>query len=215
MGDSIPTRIGRYAIGNQIGVGGFSRVNIATNDQGQQLCVKIISKKRIARPKDIKHTQDEITALSSLSHPNIVKYHSFQTDENNIYIFMEFCQGKSLLKLINERNGLPDEVCKVIFKQLLETLNFLHENHICHRDIKPENIIVGSDYKIKLIDFGLCAINSEENSNFLLNTFCGSLMYSAPEVIRKENYNGYQSDIWSAGVTLYAMVAARLPWRRP
>ncbi|OHS93376.1 hypothetical protein TRFO_40320 [Tritrichomonas foetus] len=340
-----PSTIGNYIIGEQIGAGSFSHVNLVRDKTtGRQLCVKIISKARIEKDKDIKHTQDEISTLSSIFHPNIVRYHRLMMDDDFIYIFMEHCSGKSLLKLINERGPLSDDCCKQIMQQLLATLSFLHSNQIYHRDIKPDNIIVDSKMRIKLIDFGLCSNkgsstnsilssnssdskdfqnakssrnvnwpkkckisknasisanytaqntsgsqstpNSRSNSpnnilnpfkqshfqnnsnltsnlnstsghisnkrsnvtshlkysekisklesnetskcqqpdsnsnpgtkvsndNHLLTTFCGSLIYTAPECIRKENYDGGCADIWSLGVTLYAMVAGHLPW---
>ena len=209
--DEAASIVGNYIIGNQIGAGSFSRVNLAVEkSSGMHLCVKIISKKRIENPKDMQHTKDEISVLSSLSHPNIVRYYRMLMDDNNIYIFMEYCKGKSLLSLINEKGPMPDECCKKIFYQLLETLDFLHQNKIAHRDIKPDNIMVDANMGIKLIDFGLCSSLSGEDN--LLNTFCGSVLYSAPECIRRDSYIGSSADMWSAGVTLYAMTAGKLPW---
>lgn len=198
-----------FKIGNKIGHGGFSSVHEAIDSKtGEKLVVKIIKRNNENTTRDT-HIQDEISVLSNLMHPNIVRYKNYYSDLENVYIFMEYCQGQSLLSLINERNGLSDKECKKIMNQLLSTLDFLHGNNVCHRDIKPENIIVDQGLKIKLIDFGLCKVNEEDK---LCNTLCGSYKYTAPECFSKIRYNGMMADMWSTGIVLYAMVSGQLPW---
>ena len=98
-----------------------------------------------------------------------------------------------------------------MFYQVVEALKYLHSLGIAHRDIKPENILIDWGYKIKLIDFGLSNLSLQECP---LSTPCGSPCYAPPEMIRKEKYDGLVSDVWSLGVTLYAMVTGMLISRR-
>ena len=207
---SIPREVSGFSICNKVGQGGFSQIRKAKlKGNSAEICVKIISKRRVRSYTDMRHIQDEIRALAQLNHPNLVRYYQCDTDENNIYIFMEFIKGKPLLQFINDRNPIPETLCRFISKQLISLLAFLHSHKIYHRDIKPENILINKDNVIKLIDFGLCSFDSGEN---LLMTMCGSYPYMPPEVLTKNNYEGEKYDIWSAGVTMYCLGTGRLPW---
>ena len=159
----------------------------------------------------------EISALKKLSHPNIAKFIDLFEDENHYYLLMELCNGVTLLQLINEKiesnkKFLQRDV-KQIMKQILITLNYLHENNVAHRDLKPENIIIDTScpgyMKVKIIDFGISSIKSEGQ---LSTTICGSLHYIAPEILRNEMYVGTKADIWSAGVIFYILLTNKLPF---
>ena len=89
-------------------------------------------------------------------------------------------------------------------------MHYLHNNHIAHRDLKPENILIDYDGQLKIIDFGL---SSTFGKNQELKSFCGSPCYAAPEIIEaKGGYNPIQSDLWSCGVILFAMLCGHLPF---
>jgi serine/threonine protein kinase len=120
---------------------------------------------------------------------------------------MEYVEGESLFNFINTNMKLTEKQTKQIFVQLISLISFLHQNEIFHRDIKPENILVQSDLKIKLIDFGLSSSNPG-----LLSTYCGSFRYAAPECILCQPYKGSSADMWSLGVVLFKMITGKLPW---
>ena len=127
----------------------------------------------------------------------------------NIFIISEYCSKGDLITNLME-NGAFDEynACK-IFQQILSALEYLHKNNICHRDIKPENILLNSEGEAKLSDFGLSKFF---NNNEFLNTFCGSPIYAAPEMLQGKEYDGIKIDIWCLGISLYTMVAGELPF---
>lgn len=89
------------------------------------------------------------------------------------------------------------------------TLDYCHRNSIVHRDLKIENILITNHEEIKIIDFGLSNIYSPSR---LLNTFCGSLYFAAPELLQARNYTGPEVDVWSFGVVLYVLVCGRVPF---
>lgn len=169
-------------------------------------CVKVIPKSR--SPPSGDSFESKFHVMKSVTHPNIVRYIDLVEDADNRYLFMEYCSGRALLHLINANHGLDEPLARSIFSQLAETVRFLHERNICHRDIKLEHIIVGDDGRIKLIDFGLCAVRTAGP----LSTFCGSLHYSAPEALMRQPYDGCKADAWSVGVVLYAMLTGKLPF---
>ena len=93
-------------------------------------------------------------------------------------------------------------------------IEFLHAQKIAHRDLKPENLLLDKTMKtIKIVDFGLSNIYKDEfGESFLLKTACGSPCYAAPEMVAGNKYKGYTVDIWSSGITLYAMICGYLPF---
>ena len=204
-----PFTIGVYHILKQIGRGATSTVHLAKNTSNNEIvCVKILDKESLNTEENMKFFRKEIGIISALNHPNIVKYYELLEDIKNYYVFMEYCQGESLEKIIEKKKKLSEPYIANIFKQLMDTLHYLHESGFAHRDLKPENIIVGPKNKIKLVDFGL----STDDSNRLRTTYCGSLAFAAPECISREPYLAPLADIWSAGVVLYMMAVNQLPW---
>ena len=98
------------------------------------------------------------------------------------------------------------------FRQIIGGIEYIHKLNIVHRDIKPENLLLDINNNIKLVDFGL---SKKYTHNEQLETACGSPCYAPPEMILNKKYNGLQSDLWSAGVVLYAMVCGHLPFEHP
>jgi 5'-AMP-activated protein kinase, catalytic alpha subunit len=100
-----------------------------------------------------------------------------------------------------------------IYQQIIAGIDYIHQSGVCHRDLKPENLLLDYDKTLKIVDFGLS--NLYEPPDGLLKTACGSPCYAAPEMIAGKKYRGLKTDIWSAGVILYAMVAGFLPFEDP
>ena len=96
-----------------------------------------------------------------------------------------------------------------IFRQIIAALSYCHSFNICHRDLKPENILIDSNGHVKIVDFGMAALQPQHER---LQTSCGSPHYACPEVISQEPYRGSLADVWSSGVVLYAMLTGGLPF---
>ena len=125
---------------------------------------------------------------------------------------MEYVKGISLRQFYKNTKDhkIPENICKFVFYQLADAMNYLHKNHIAHRDIKLENIIINQNHYIKLIDFGFGVYNpSDELQSF----FCGTPNYMPPEIFMKIKYNPFLSDLWSLGVLLYKMLTGEFPYK--
>ena len=125
------------------------------------------------------------------------------------YLVLEFVEGGELFDHITKNGCLPEPEAVRIFRQMISGLSYCHRFNICHRDLKPENILMDRNRNIKIVDFGMAAL---QPANKWLNTSCGSPHYASPEVIRAENYRGDKADIWSCGVILFAMLTGKLPF---
>lgn len=154
---------------------------------------------------------DEVSILSRLDHPNIVKYYETFEDNYYVHIVMEYLSGDNLLKFISEKqkeeNFHESDISKLL-RYLLKALVFIHNQNIVHRDIKPENILFGDKDDIatlKLIDFGLATSTMTKDSNRV-----GSPYYMAPEIINGDFTT--KTDSWSVGVLLHLMLTGKYPF---
>ena len=168
--------------------------------------------------KDKHHIVSEVNILRELHHPNIVKYYDRIIDkkQTKIYIVMEYCQGGDLSQLIrrcrHNKEYISEEIIWKIFTQVVLALHCCHSHKngkILHRDIKPSNIFLDKDNNIKLGDFGLSRILSNE-SNFAYSNV-GTPYYMSPEQIDEKCYNE-KSDIWSLGCFLYEITNLHPPF---
>ena len=204
-------RIGDYLLLSTIGRGTFSKVKLALHlPTKQKVAIKILDQEKIVDETDIERIKREIKILSILHHKNIVHLYETITNENNIYIIMEYIEGKDLFQYINSLQRLTEYKSSQLFRQLISCLEYIHKLGIVHRDIKPENILIDKEKKnLKLVDFGLGNIYKK---NELVKTACGSPCYAAPEMLTGKAYDGFYSDLWSCGVVLYCMLVGGLPF---
>ena len=203
--------IGDYLLLSTIGRGTFSKVKLGIHiPTKQKVAIKILDKEKIIDESDIERIRREIHILSILRHPNIVQLYETITSNNNIYIIMEYVEGKDLFQFIYSMQRLSEYKSSQLFRQLISCLEYIHKIGIVHRDIKPENILLNKNKnKLKLVDFGLSNIYEK---NELIKTACGSPCYAAPEMISGKHYEGFFSDLWSCGVVLYCMLVGKLPF---
>ena len=136
--------------------------------------------------------------------------YEFYHDDKCFYLISEFCQNGDMFDRIHYVNGPFHEFTAAhIIYQILSAILYCHSHSIVHRDIKPENIMIDKDLNIKLIDFGTaCKFNPEEGMQHVI----GTLMYMAPEVLKKESVYNQSSDMWSIGILMYVMLTGIFPY---
>ena len=195
-----------YKILSFLGEGSYGKVFKAREiSTGRVLAVKKIQINNSLTK--YKKTIKEINLLKNLDHPNIVKFYDFFEEEDNIYLMMEFLEGCTLKQYIQKTEIISENNARIIIKQLLTALSYLHYAcDICHRDIKPENIMFKEKNDInslKLLDFGL-SLENFESKNYLEN--CGTLVYMAPELLINNIKYTKGVDVWSVGIILYMLL---------
>lgn len=207
--------VGPYKIGRTLGTGSFSRVQIGIKkDEDQSVAIKIISRYNDVTTKESYFRKEERVfreaLISSLTnHPNIVKLLDFFYNEYFYFMIFESVEGEQLLDIITKKGALEEKRARKYYTQILSAVNYLHLNSIVHRDLKIENILVDERDNIKIIDFGLS--NFYDNKQ-LLNTFCGSLYFAAPELLTGTEYCGPEVDVWALGVVLFVLVCGKVPF---
>ena len=124
---------------------------------------------------------------------------------------MEYISGGNLQSFVKKRRKLCEKTAKILFRQIIQGIKYIHSRGIVHRDIKLENILLDLNNIVKICDFGVGRLIKP---NTILKDQCGTPVYMAPEIIKGEGYHGFPVDIWSAGVALYIMLSGNLPFNK-
>ena len=210
-----PTFNDKYNIEKVIDEGGNSKILLgnSTKDNNYKVAIKVLSKSK-NKIENIIWENEIFYILSKYNENNIIKCIESFEDENYIILIYEYIENGNLL---NFREKLNECLLYKITHKLINGLYFLHSLRIIHRDIKPENILIKfndpnniDDFDIKYIDFGLSKMLTYKEDYF--NT-SGSFDYLPPEIIHKKNQN-FKCDIWSLGMTLYALKFGKFPFLR-
>ncbi|XP_015275618.1 PREDICTED: STE20-like serine/threonine-protein kinase isoform X2 [Gekko japonicus] len=201
-----------WEIIGELGDGAFGKVFKAQNKETNILAAaKVIDTKS---EEELEDYMVEIDILASCDHPNIVKLLDAFYYENNLWILIEFCAGGAVDAVMLElERPLTEPQIRVVCRQTLEALHYLHENKIIHRDLKAGNILFTLDGDIKLADFGVSAKNTRTIQR--RDSFIGTPYWMAPEVVMcetsKDRPYDYKADVWSLGVTLIEMAEIEPP----
>ena len=206
------TKMNFYKYGRLLGKGAFGKVNLSLHVlTGRLVAIKSINKSKLTNERQRRKIQIETTIMKTLSKSNnIVKIFETYETKKHYCIVMEYICAGDLLSYIKKRGKLTEEVAKFIFKQIVLTLQYIHNHNIVHRDIKLDNILIDLDNNIKICDFGVSKIIK---NNEPLMEQCGTPAYIAPEILLNRGYEGFGVDIWSAGVVLYAMLSGTVPFK--
>ncbi|OHT14483.1 CAMK family protein kinase [Tritrichomonas foetus] len=205
------TKIQDYTILQNIGEGSFATVKLGVHlPTKTKVAIKIVPIENFQDPDHTTRFQREVMLIKSIDHPFVAEFFELLEDEHYFYIIMEYVEGGNLLDYVNAIGMLTENEARKYFIQMISIFDYLHnEMKIVHRDLKAENVLLDRHCNIRLIDFGLS--NKFTNENPYLSTACGSPAYASPEMIKGEEYTA-ASDIWSAGILLFAMTHGELPY---
>lgn len=199
----------RYEIISKVGTGGMADVYKARDHKLNRLVAVKVLKPEFRDDKTfIAKFQKEAQAAAGLAHPNIVNVYDVGEDEGVNFIVMELVEGITLKDYIKKKGKLSVKEATSIAIQVSLGLEAAHNSNIVHRDVKPQNIIISTDGKVKLSDFGIARAVT---SNTITSNVMVSVHYSSPEQVRG-GYSDKKSDIYSLGITMYEMVTGRVPF---
>ncbi|CAD6199444.1 unnamed protein product [Caenorhabditis auriculariae] len=196
-----------------LGDGSYSLVGKAYDrDRKETVALKVIDCRVTPATTEYlkKFLPREKVLVLTLNHPNVMKtMQVLETIPERMVFVTEYCAKGDMLGQLKKDGPYEEKQAKFIFRQLMEALTYLEANEIVHRDLKCENIFFDAHGNVKLGDFGFARVLKRGEYS---QTFCGSQVYVAPEVLLAKDYTGHQTDVWSAAVILFVMVTASMPF---
>jgi serine/threonine-protein kinase len=206
------TKLGNYEIESLLGRGGMGVVYKARQiSLNRPIALKILPPTLSSDSSFVKRFHREAQAVAQLHHPNIVQVHDIAEEKGLHFFSMEYIEGRTLDKLLEEKGRLEvDEAIRIISQAAL-ALEHAHTNGIIHRDIKPSNIILDKPGSVKVMDFGLARMTDDRSKLTQSGTLMGTLDYMSPEQCRGEELDE-RTDIYSLGVVLYETLTGKTPF---
>lgn len=204
--------IGKYRVKGELGRGGMGTVYLAEQPGlGREVAIKELIQS--ADPVALQRFQQEAQVMARTSHPNLVQVHDMELLGNTNYLVMEFVRGLSLRDWMNEKPLPPPQVFAVMHGVFL-ALDYAHRHSIVHRDMKPENVLISDDGMVKVADFGIARLTDDSGvggTATKTGTTVGTPQYMSPEQVASSKVDG-RSDLYSAGIMLYELVAGQPPF---
>jgi serine/threonine protein kinase len=207
----------KFRILRELGRGGMGVVYQARQTvMNRQVVIKVIHRALLDHPDALERFRREVQAAASLSHPNIVTAYDAEQVGDLHMLIMEFVAGQSLAEVLQKKGPLPvAQACHHV-RQAALGLQHAHERGLVHRDIKPQNLMLTPRGQVKILDFGLAKVVSENRPSknlTALNSYMGTPEYSAPEQATDARSADIRADLYSLGCTLYCLLAGRPPYQ--
>ncbi|MCG8607629.1 serine/threonine protein kinase, partial [bacterium] len=210
----IGKKILHYKILEKLGEGGMGVVYKAEDTKlKRDVAIKFLPRQIATSDEERKRFKIEAQAAAALNHPNIATIHAIEEADDEMFIVMEYIEGRELKDIVGAQNFVPLPVKTVLdyATQIVSGLQAAHEKDVTHRDIKSANIMVTEDGQVKIMDFGLAKVRGGAQVT-KVGTTLGTAAYMSPEQARGEDADNH-TDIWSFGVVLYEMLTGQLPFR--
>ncbi|HET7573132.1 MAG TPA: Stk1 family PASTA domain-containing Ser/Thr kinase [Gaiellaceae bacterium] len=201
---------GRYRIARKLGAGGMANVYLAEDQElGRRVAIKILNDRHANDEQFVERFRREAKNAAALSHPNIVSIYDRGEAEGTYYIAMEYLDGRTLKELVVGRGPAPVNVAIEYTRQILSALRFAHRHGIVHRDIKPHNVLVDSEGRVKVTDFGIARAGTSQMTE--AGSIVGTAQYLSPEQARGGDVD-QRSDLYSLGIVLYELLTGETPF---
>lgn len=199
----------RYEVLRKIGAGGMSDVYKAKDHVlGRFVAIKVLKQEFSEDVNFVTKFRTEAQSAAGLEHPNIVNIYDVGSEDGMHYIVMEYVEGITLKTYIEKKGQLSYKEAISIAIQVGRGIEAAHGKHIVHQDIKPQNIMISTEGKVKVMDFGIARAAT---TNTINSDVMGSVHYASPEQARNGYVDG-KSDIYSLGIVMYEMVTGRVPF---
>jgi len=201
---------GRYRVIERIGSGGMADVYRAADLQlGRDVALKILYRRFSEDPEFVERFRREASSAAGLQHPHVVSVYDRGEWDGTYYIAMEHLEGRSLKRVVLDEGPLRPARAVDLVTQVLRAAKFAHKRGIVHRDLKPHNVIVDSEGRAKVTDFGIALAGASDMTQ--TGSIMGTAQYLSPEQAQGQPVTG-QSDLYAIGVILFELLTGRIPF---
>ncbi len=201
----------RYKIIKKIASGGMADVFLGVDLKlDRKVAIKILSASNARDKNFVARFKGEAQILAGLNHTNIVQVYDWGEFNSSYFICMEYIEGENLKEIIEKKGAIPPDVVVDYAIQISGALHMAHKNNLIHRDIKPQNILITSEGRVKVTDFGIAKSMNTDLTRTL--NIMGTVHYISPEQAKGEVLD-HRTDIYSLGIVLYEMLTADVPFR--
>ncbi|RKP20780.1 Pkinase-domain-containing protein [Rozella allomycis CSF55] len=198
-----------FDIYQTLGTGSFGRVHLVKlKKTGEFYAMKVLRKSEVVRQKQVEHTLNEKTIMSTIEFPFLVQLICTFQDCTNLYVVMEYVVGGEMFTFLRRSQRFPNHVAKFYAAEIVLSFEYLHSKDIIYRDLKPENLLIDKNGHVKITDFGFAKFVPE-----VTWTVCGTPDYLAPEIIQSKVGYGKAVDWYTLGVLIYEMLAGFPPFQ--
>lgn len=206
------TKKKNYRMGRTLGHGSFGIVRLAKQKvPTEEVAIKVILKSAVKDNEQLVYR--ELEANKRLNHKGIVPYKEWFESKDKFYLVFGLCRGGELFERLIQRGKFTERNAQALILQVLEAVDYLHDQGVVHRDIKPENLLFeneSDDSPLRLTDFGISSFTQDDDD--MLTTVCGSRGYVAPEILLRKGY-GKPVDMWAIGIMTYLLLCGSNPFR--
>ena len=217
----IGNKLSDFTIQRELGKGHFGSVSLVVSNKTKKLyAMKQIKSSMYKNQNQISEVEREVKLLENLSHPHVITYFTSFKENNDFYIVTEYINGGNLFNLmeknIKQKKHIEEKTIWIMLIQSLGGLLYLHQKKkIVHRDIKPDNLLLDMNGNLKITDFGLSAIISDEADENVKchGTMAGAIQFMAPEVAMGKKYD-FKSDLYMLGLSFFLLMTNRLPEKK-
>ena len=200
----------RYEVASKIAAGGMATVYLATDTRlGRPVALKVMHPHLASDPVFVERFAREARSAARLSHPGIVAVYDQGSDDGVVYLAMEHVPGTTLREMLAVRGALPVGRALDLLADLLDALASAHRADLVHRDVKPENILIGTDGRLRVADFGLARAASA--STTAASVLIGTVAYLAPELVTAGKADA-RADVYAVGVLAFELLTGSLPF---
>jgi len=217
----VGNKLSDFIIQKELGQGHFGSVSLVISKKTEKLyAMKQIKSSMYKNEKEILEVEREVKLLENLNHPHVITYFTSFKENNDFYIVTEYINNGNLMNLmkknIQQKKLIEEKTIWILLIQSLSGLLYLHnKKKIVHRDIKPDNLLLDMNGNLKITDFGLSAIISEDADENIKchGTVAGAIQFMAPEVALGKIYD-FKSDLYMLGLTFFLLMTNRLPEKK-
>ncbi|WP_394281060.1 Stk1 family PASTA domain-containing Ser/Thr kinase [Corynebacterium sp.] len=200
----------RYRIDHPIARGGMSMVYRCVDERlGREVAAKVMDERYVDDSLFLDRFRREARAMAQLTHPNLVNVYDFSVHGEHAFLIMELITGGTLRELLAERGPMPPHAATAVMRAVLTGLSVAHAKGMVHRDIKPDNVLINSDNRVKLADFGL--VRAASDAKHSTDQIVGTVAYLSPEQV-DGNEITQASDVYSAGIVLFELLTGSTPF---